>query len=68
MSLVIVIQIHCILSFCRDLLDKNPKKKYELRENKEMGVYVKDVQSFVCKSVKQIERIMAAGNQNRTIG
>ncbi|XP_054280816.1 kinesin-like protein KIF3B isoform X3 [Macrosteles quadrilineatus] len=52
----------------RDLLDKNPKKKYELRENKEMGVYVKDVQSFVCKSVKQIERIMAAGNQNRTIG
>lgn len=52
----------------RDLLDKNPKKRYELRENLEMGVYVKDLQSFVCKSVKQIEHIMNVGNQNRTIG
>lgn len=52
----------------RDLLDKNPKKRYELRENNEMGVYVKDLQSFVCKSVKQIEHIMNVGNQNRTIG
>uniref|UniRef100_A0A1B6D848 Kinesin-like protein n=1 Tax=Clastoptera arizonana TaxID=38151 RepID=A0A1B6D848_9HEMI len=52
----------------RDLLDKNPKKRYELRENNEMGVYVKDLQSYVCKSVKQIEHIMTVGNQNRTIG
>uniref|UniRef100_A0A0A9Y1C5 Kinesin-like protein n=2 Tax=Lygus hesperus TaxID=30085 RepID=A0A0A9Y1C5_LYGHE len=52
----------------RDLLDTNPKKRYELRESVDSGVYVKDLQSFVCKSVGEIEKLMATGNQNRTIG
>lgn len=52
----------------RDLLDTNPKKRYELRENIDTGVYVKDLQSFVCKSVAEIEHVMTIGNQNRTIG
>lgn len=52
----------------RDLLDTNPKKRYELRENTDTGVYVKDLQSFVCKSVNEIEHVMSIGNQNRTIG
>lgn len=52
----------------RDLLDKDPKKRYELRENKDIGVYVKGLQSFVCKSVKEIEHVMNVGNRNRTIG
>lgn len=52
----------------RDLLDKDPKKRYELRESKDIGVYVKGLQSFVCKSVKEIEHVMNVGNRNRTIG
>lgn len=52
----------------RDLLDSNPKKRYELRENVDSGVYVKDLTSYVCKSVTEIDRLMAQGNANRTIG
>lgn len=52
----------------RDLLDTTPKKRYELRESVDTGVYVKDLQSFVCKSVNEIEHVMSIGNQNRTIG
>lgn len=52
----------------RDLLDKDPKKRYELKESKEIGVYVKGLRSFVCKSVKEIEHVMNVGNRNRTIG
>lgn len=52
----------------RDLLDKDPKKRYELKESKEVGVYVKGLRSFVCKSVKEIEHVMTVGNRNRTIG
>ncbi|KAK9500315.1 hypothetical protein O3M35_001599 [Rhynocoris fuscipes] len=52
----------------RDLLDSTPKKRYELRESADTGVYVKDLQSFVCKSVNEIEHVMAIGNQNRTVG
>lgn len=50
----------------RDLLDKS-KKQYELRQN-ESGVYVKNLQSYVCKSAKEIEHVMNVGNQNRTVG
>jgi hypothetical protein len=52
----------------RDLLNKDQSKKYELRENTDIGVYVKDLSSFVCKSVKEIEQVMFIGNQNRKIG
>jgi hypothetical protein len=52
----------------RDLLNKDQTKKYELRENTDIGVYVKDLSSFVCKSVKEIEQVMFIGNQNRKIG
>lgn len=34
----------------------------------QVGVYVKGLRSFVCKSVKEIEHVMAVGNRNRTIG
>jgi kinesin family protein 3/17 len=54
--------------FYRDLLNKDQTKKYELRENMDVGVYVKDLSSFVCKSVKEIEQVMCVGNQNRKIG
>lgn len=54
--------------FYRDLLNKDQTKKYELRENADVGVYVKDLSSFVCKNVKEIEQVMYIGNQNRKIG
>jgi hypothetical protein len=54
--------------FYRDLLNKDQTKKYELRENSDVGVYVKDLSSFVCKSVKEIDQVMYIGNQNRKIG
>jgi len=33
-----------------------------------VGVYVKDLLSFVTKSVKEIEHVMNVGNQNRSVG
>ena len=33
-----------------------------------LGVYIKDLLSFVTKSVKEIEHVMNVGNQNRSVG
>lgn len=52
----------------RDLLSKDQAKRLELKERPDTGVYVKDLQSFVCKSVKEIEHVMNVGNQNRAVG
>ncbi|XP_068609635.1 kinesin-like protein KIF3C [Brachionichthys hirsutus] len=54
----------------RDLLD--PKhgnaRALELRESPESGVYVPDLTSCVCKSIKEIEEAMNIGNQARAVG
>lgn len=52
----------------RDLLSKDQGRRLELKERPDTGVYVKDLQSFVCKSVKEIEHVMNVGNQNRAVG
>lgn len=52
----------------RDLLSKDHKKRLELRERPDTGIYVKDLSSFVAKSVKEIEHVMNVGNQNRAVG
>ncbi|UYV61046.1 KIF3C, partial [Cordylochernes scorpioides] len=52
----------------RDLLAKDQTKRYELKERPDIGVYVKDLSTFVCKSVKEIEHVMNIGNQNRSVG
>ena len=52
----------------RDLLAKNQGKYLELKERPDTGVYVKDLSSFVCKSVSEIEHVMSVGNQNRAVG
>ncbi|XP_077978073.1 kinesin-II 95 kDa subunit-like [Glandiceps talaboti] len=52
----------------RDLLSKDQKKRLELKERPDTGVYVKDLSSFVTKSVKEIEHVMNVGNQNRAVG
>uniref|UniRef100_H3DP79 Kinesin-like protein n=1 Tax=Tetraodon nigroviridis TaxID=99883 RepID=H3DP79_TETNG len=55
----------------RDLLD--PKhgggtRALELRESPESGVYVRNLTSCVCKSIKEIEDVMNLGNQARAVG
>lgn len=52
----------------RDLLQKDPSKRFELRERPDTGVYVKDLSSFVTKSVSEIEKVMNVGNENRSVG
>uniref|UniRef100_A0A2K5CL57 Kinesin-like protein n=1 Tax=Aotus nancymaae TaxID=37293 RepID=A0A2K5CL57_AOTNA len=52
----------------RDLLSKDQTKRPELKERPDTGVYVKDLSSFVTKSVKEIEHVMNLGNQNRSVG
>ncbi|XP_052801351.1 kinesin-II 95 kDa subunit-like [Mya arenaria] len=52
----------------RDLLSKDQKKRLELKERPDTGVYVKDLSSFVTKSVREIEHVMNVGNQNRSVG
>ena len=52
----------------RDLLAKTQGKFLELKERPDTGVYVKDLSSFVCKSVSEIEHVMSVGNQNRAVG
>lgn len=68
MSYMCSVILHRCFLLYRDLLNKDQTKKYELRENTDIGVYVKDLSSFVCKSVKEIEQVMFIGNQNRKIG
>ncbi|EFO22766.2 hypothetical protein LOAG_05721 [Loa loa] len=52
----------------RDLLSRDPKIRLELRERPDVGVYVKDLSSFVTKSVEEIEHVMSVGHANRTVG
>lgn len=51
-----------------DLLKKDRSIKLELHERPDTGVYVRDLTSFVCKSITEIERVMKVGNQNRMVG
>lgn len=53
----------------RDLLDPNhANTRLELRESPDTGVYVRDLTSCVCKSIKEIEEVMNMGNQARAVG
>lgn len=52
----------------RDLLCKDNNKRLELKENSEVGVYVKDLSSVVTKNAKEIEHVMNIGNQSRSVG
>uniref|UniRef100_A0A8C6SMM3 Kinesin-like protein n=1 Tax=Neogobius melanostomus TaxID=47308 RepID=A0A8C6SMM3_9GOBI len=52
----------------KDLLAKDQSRRLELRERPDTGVYVKDLSSFVTKSVREIETVMDVGNQNRSVG
>jgi kinesin family protein 3/17 len=52
----------------RDLLSKDHQQRLDMKERPDTGVYVKDLSSFVAKSVKEIEHVMSIGNQNRVVG
>jgi hypothetical protein len=52
----------------RDLLAKDHKKKLELKESVDQGVYVKDLSMFVLKSVSEIEHVFNVGSKNRSVG
>lgn len=48
----------------RDILSKNPQKRLEIRERPDIGVYVKDISSFVVKNVDDMEKLMSIGTKN----
>ncbi|KAI6218650.1 Kinesin-like protein [Aphelenchoides fujianensis] len=52
----------------RDLMNRDPKKRLELKERPDTGVYVKDLTSFVTKSIQEIKHVMTVGNANRSVG
>lgn len=52
----------------RDLLGPDPNTKLELKENKEKGVFVKDLTILTVKSIQEIERVMQQGNSLRKVG
>jgi len=51
----------------RDLLGKDPRAKLDLKE-KDNSVYVKDLTSFVVRSVSEIDHVMNVGQKNRSVG
>ncbi|KAL5269991.1 hypothetical protein ACHWQZ_G003463 [Mnemiopsis leidyi] len=51
-----------------DLLSKDMKKKLEVKERPDVGVYVKDLHQFSVKSAEDMDKIMTVGNKNRSVG
>lgn len=52
----------------RDLLEAKSKGKCELRDDRGVGVYVSNLNKYICKNVQEILKVMQEGNKNRTIG
>eukprot|EP00397_Hematodinium_sp_SG-2012_P013103 GEMP01013296.1.p1 GENE.GEMP01013296.1~~GEMP01013296.1.p1 ORF type:complete len:730 (+),score=153.45 GEMP01013296.1:191-2380(+) len=52
----------------RDLLSKNPKSKLDLKDHPDHGVYVRDLTTFVVKSMDETMQVMEAGSRNRSVG
>jgi kinesin family protein 3/17 len=52
----------------RDLLDKDHTTKKEVKERPDVGVYVKDLKSFVVTNTEDMDRLMTIGNKNRAVG
>ena len=52
----------------RDLLSKNHSTRLEVRERVDVGVYVKDLTSFVVKSPEEMDKLMFIGDKNSKNG
>lgn len=48
----------------RDLLNKKSQEALKIRERPDVGVYVKDLHSFVVKDTNEMEKLMNIGNKN----
>lgn len=48
----------------RDLLTKN-SGKLEVKERPDVGVYVKDLSTYIVNNADDMDRIMTLGNKNR---
>lgn len=52
----------------RDLLGPNTKKKLELKENPDVGVYVNDLSFHAVHNVSECQNLMDQGWRNRAVG
>lgn len=52
----------------RDLLGKDPSAKLEVKERPDIGVYVKDLSTFVVKGPEHMDKLMKKGAKNRKFG
>eukprot|EP00794_Sanderia_malayensis_P007023 gene7023-7811_t len=52
----------------KDLLGKDQKAKLEVKERPDIGVYVKDLSSYVVNNADDMDRTMTTGNKNRSVG
>ena len=52
----------------RDLLGKDQTRRCDLKEDPDKGVYVKDLTTFVVKSVAEIRKLHEVGKKNRSVG
>ena len=48
----------------RDLLSKNVHNRLDIKERPDIGIYVKDLSSFVVKNADEMDRLMSIGNKN----
>ena len=48
----------------RDLLSKNQTLRLEIKERPDVGVFVKDLSTYVVNNAEDMERIMLLGNKN----
>ena len=49
----------------KDLLSSNPKNKLDIKDNKDSGVYVKDLSAFIVKSAQEIQNVQDTGSGNK---
>lgn len=52
----------------RDLLGKDQNAKLEVKERPDVGVYVKDLSSYVVNNADDLDKTMTLGNKNRSVG
>lgn len=52
----------------RDLLSKNVKNKLDIRENKDQGVFIKDLTAFMAHDMNDLLAKLQIGRENRVTG
>lgn len=51
-----------------DLLSGNRKQKLQIHEDKDKGVYVKDLSAFMVKTVDDMNKKLKEGSKSRHVG